>query len=46
MTDNTDELRERAQSMDGDWTEQINDYTGDGGGCIEIAEALSDARDE
>jgi hypothetical protein len=44
---NTDtDLRERSDSVSDDWAEAIKDEAEDGGGCMELAEALSEMREE
>lgn len=46
MTTDTDDLRERAEDMDADWERKLNEATGDGGGCAEMFEALTEMRED
>lgn len=46
MSDTTKELRSRAQELDEDFYDNLDEKIDDGGGCMELAEALSEARND
>ncbi len=46
MNDADQELRDRSEAVADDWAESIKEESDDGGGCMELAEALSEMREE
>lgn len=44
--DNTDTMVDRAREMDLEWQETLKQRSGGAGGCMELAEAIADMRDE
>jgi len=46
MTDPDNDLEERAEAMDLEFYDHLDEHTSDGGGCMELAEALAEARRE
>jgi hypothetical protein len=46
MSAETEELRERSEDVEDDWEAAIAERADDGGGCMELAEMLSEMREE
>lgn len=46
MTDADTDLRERSETVADDWADSVAEQAEDGGGCMELAEALSEMREE
>jgi len=46
MSEDTQQLRERAREVDAEFYEEASDRAGNGGGCMELAEVLQELREE